>query len=194
MMATKTDAKRLEEIRDAIAKLADEAADLERRPVSRDEAVAALDHWIALQASNFDPVITNLINKGEAWTQLGEVRPGGALDFTSALCALAGDRVREDLIGRIDAALADAAPMGAEERNTRRQEIDREKLTLEREEETIVQRFRDAGQHVERRGDADPRAVLGLNAAPKRPALPAEVEERAPIAHGPSKLSRGDVI
>ena len=194
MASKKTDAARLSEIRDQIAALADEVTELEHRPVSRDEAIAAADRWIKSRAAELkgDIQVGNLL-RGEAYTRLSVIRASGT-ELEPTLCALVPQAVRDFLVEQIDDQLAATEPISDEDRKQRRQEIDGERLALEREEEAIVQRLQAAGQQVDRRGGADPRAILGLDTAPKRPAPPAEAEERASVAHGPSKTPQGDKI
>lgn len=161
----------LETTREAIRALQAEAADLQRQHVSRDEALQALDRWIAKRAAECDPSIGNLL-RGQAELDLSALDAGGRRDLEPALCLLVPDAIREMIAQRLDAALDGQQTMSAEDRERRLADIEAELLQLERDEETIVERLEADGVPTARRADADPRAVLGLDQPPKRPAPP----------------------
>lgn len=175
---TKTDAERLAEIRERIGALQDELVDLDQRPVSRDEAIAAADSWMDQKAAAFthDLNLNDLI-KGKPHARLYPISQGET-DWQTTLCALFPDTVRDFLVEQIDAELGEREPISNAEREERRQEIRDELFKLEQQDEEIVARKEAAGETVTRRGDADVRAVLGLQRPPERPApMPTETPE-----------------
>lgn len=163
--------KELAATREAIAALHAERGDLQRQHVSRDEALQALDRWIAKRAAECDPSIGNLL-RGEGVLDLAALDAGGRRDLEPALCALVPDAIRQVVGERIDAALADQPSIGSEDRQRRLDDIAAELLRLERDEEDLVQHLEADGVPTARRADADPRAVLGLDEPPPRPAPP----------------------
>lgn len=170
----KTSADRLAEVRDRIADLEHERDQLNKAPCTRDEALTALDSWIAGRAAEFekDTGVNGLL-RGDPNVQLHVVSFGsGEKSWTPALCALMPDAVRSHFAGRIDAALADKTPMTPAQRQQRKADIDGELYELNAEEERLVQIMHGNGEGVTRRGDADPRAVLGLDAPPAAPEPP----------------------
>lgn len=163
--------RELENTREAIAALKAEAADLQGQPVSRDEALAALDEWIARRARECEPPVGNLL-RGRPECDLTVLDAGGRRDAEAMLCAIVPDAVRDFVTPRIDAALDGQPTASAEERQRRLADIEAELLRLQNDEESIIQHLEDAGIPTARRADADPRAVLGLDQPPRRPAPP----------------------
>ncbi|RDD63824.1 hypothetical protein [Ferruginivarius sediminum] len=183
MAKVKPDHQRLDEIRGRIAELEAQRADIEAQPVSRDEALAALDRWIHAEAAKFanDLSIGSLLN-GDPRARLYAIGWGSQhIDWTPTLCALMPDTVRAYYVDQIDAELAEREPLSAEQRQQRRAEIDGELFRLAQEEERIITAMQARGEAVQRRGDADPRAVLGLTEAPARPAPPTEAPSRGRV-------------
>jgi hypothetical protein len=81
----------------------------------------------------------------------------------AVLCAIAGDGMRAVLRDAIGAYLAPHPPgLPLAERELRAAEIDEEIFALEWEEERLIEQAEEAGMEIEGRGDADPRAILGL--------------------------------
>ena len=80
---------------------------------------------------------------------------------------------RETIIERIneqiDANSDDANSLTAEQRTEQIGEIDRDRLAVQREEEFWINAAIDGGTNILRRPDADPRAVLGLDASMPAP-------------------------
>lgn len=170
MAAKKTDETKLEEIRQRVRDLQAERDDLNRRPVSREEAIAALDRWLQDQRDeHWRETNVNGLLKGSANLSLHVTRFTGDRDFAPLLAAAIPDSLRAYYVERIDAALAERAPMSTAERQHRASEIDGELYRLEAEEEQIVRRLNADGERVVRRGDQDPRTVLGLTAPPSPP-------------------------
>ena len=171
-MASKADTARLDDVRAEIARLQEQHADLENKPRSRDEAVAALDAWIADQAARFDREIlrTGSLLEGVAEARLTRTQVGtDANDPTPALCAIAPEGIRRKYVEAIDAALSGREALSAADLEAKQREIKERVHTLEIEEEQLVERLQTGGHAVTRRPDADPAVVLGLPSAPPRP-------------------------
>ena len=83
-----------------------------------------------------------------------------------ALCAIAPEAVRSHFAGRIDADLEGRETLSAKTLRKREVGLADERLKLEEKEEGLVREMAEAGQAVQRRSDADPRAVLGLKEPP----------------------------
>lgn len=174
--------KKVTDIRRRIAALAEEREALGRRPRTREEAIDAFEQWLAQNADQFD--VGAFVKHGEPVLHLRPADDPAGGDLQRVVATLFGDELRAYVIARIDQMLADADPISAEDAAKRREEIAAELLTLEREEEEIICKMRAAGETVARRGDADPRALLGLDDPPPRPApLPREQQHGFSVRH-----------
>lgn len=75
----------------------------------------------------------------------------------------------EALTARLLTSYSSGDGMTAQDKAENSQRIQRELLQSEREEEDLIEAARVAGVLVQRRDDADPRAILGVVEASSRP-------------------------
>ena len=152
-------AKKLDGIRDQIAALVDERADIADAAITREEAEARFDHLICRVK---DDAIMGL--------GPGSLREGGTerefaewLRRPGFLCEVFGDSIKAALLARFDA-LVDDAPEGLAvgERRKRLTELDGEIYALETQEEAVIELLEADGVDIQRRPDASAAAALGL--------------------------------
>lgn len=136
-------------------------AELQSMPVPQAEAEAALDAALA-----------RLSERGaEALTITTLTRPRLHPDFTpelshsdlvALLVGLHAQAIRKIIGGKLKAFYAGRTVLAPEDRDARAAELEGELLNLELAEEAAIRRAEAAGLSVDRRADADPRAVLAL--------------------------------
>lgn len=160
--------KKLNSLRQRIAALQEEREALRRRPRTREEALAAVEDWIETNTDHYTVESPLRYAEPTLHFQLGDDTE--RTDLHRLLATLFPDRVRQYAAAQIDLALAEAEPISQEAADRRREEIDAEVLALERQEEALIEQLEDGGEPVARRAEADPRAVLGLDEPPARPA------------------------
>jgi hypothetical protein len=89
--------------------------------------------------------------------------PVAVKDTLAVMAWLNPDAMIARLCSSIDADSDDANALTQAERETKVAELRSDILATEREEEALIERLEAAGASLLRRGDADPRAVLGLS-------------------------------
>lgn len=151
-------------VRQRIDELKTEAQTLTAAPRARAEVRADILAWCEMQASEARTahVVQNLAF-GSSLEGALTVRPnfGGALDLAPLLAALIGpERLAEALGAHLDGVADGPTSAG---RTSRLAAIDTELFDAERSEEQVIEAAEARGEHVARRGDADPRAVLWLD-------------------------------
>ena len=167
---TTTNRTELDKVRARIAERRTERERVAEKPRTRDEALEALEAWITSEAAKLEPDAGAFIHGRPRATLTHQDFGSGRATFTPALCLLGPDRIRDAFAAEIENELADTEPLAAQDQAARLAELDAEILDLERNEESLVVALHEAGEPVERRADADPRAVLGLDTPPTRPA------------------------
>lgn len=99
---------------------------------------------------------------------------GDAMDEVTDTMALVAWLHRDALVARleaeIDAIADDSAALSPEDRERKLAEIAQDRLVTERHEAALVRGMQGDGLPVEHRADADPRAVLGVEAVVAQPA------------------------
>ena len=152
------------DVRSAVSRLQDERRAVETAPIPQDEAQPLVDTFVdrALhglsQFADPDEIVAAAAH-GRPIDLRGLNADQRVAVLVSALGPVLRVRFRELLsehYGTLTPGLA------ADERATRLRAIDAEVVSLEREEETLIRELADAGVVVDRRGDASPAAVLGL--------------------------------
>lgn len=153
----------LEAVRESIARLKAQLAEIELAPLSADDLKAQARELVDRLAQRGAPVL-NLSRGGfdvrwRSRTDAGTTAMNSE-DVISTLAWLNRDAVTAALEAQIDRTLADiqSTPLSLSEREKRKQEIAAELLAAERTEEALIETMPD----VPRRPDADPRAVLGI--------------------------------
>ncbi|MND69687.1 hypothetical protein D3C80_611750 [compost metagenome] len=119
-----------------------------------EKAVAGLDRMAAQGAPDFDPRI-----RGRDPFNLDYrlTRPGIGLAFLLFL-------FRDEIAERLTAIIGDDAPgtLTDADRGKLLVKTDAKRLDLERQEEALIVAAAEVGQRIERRPDADIRAILGI--------------------------------
>ena len=148
----------LAELRMRRLRLLDERDELASRPVPKDEALAALDRDIdeLVAIAKRETNVRSLTRAGNpAWT----IPANGIL--IALLIGANRNAFRDQLAAMLEPTYSnDAKPISAEEREAALHRIDEDLLELELAEEAAIRSAEAVGLHVQRRADADPRAVL----------------------------------
>ena len=161
--------RRVEELRVEIART--EAAPVPSG-VAKARAVAEIDALAARGA----PDVLGLVEgaEGVRWPRTAAHGRGGAtvavVDTLGLAAFLHADALKAAVVAEIDRRADDEAALSDEQRATRLADLATAQLAMERQEEAAVEAAAAAGFTVERRPDADPRAVLGLADSAPAPA------------------------
>ena len=158
--------KKLATLRDQIAALVDERADLENAPIPRQEAEANIAALIDAPYSDtlhkgridLDPAPAGLLDGSFSSSSLLEMfeRPG-------MFRALFPDAVSKYLLSIYDKEIGDRKPgLPMAERRQRLTELDGEIYALETQEEAVIELLEADGVDIQRRPDASAAAALGL--------------------------------
>ncbi|MCC8364500.1 hypothetical protein LK996_15620 [Lysobacter sp. A6] len=153
MSTDKTNAK-LARLREQIAAKKRDLADLDYVKVPREEAARSLDASIEMYAARGSLSAASFA-EGRGLS--------GYTDSISAfnlLCWIAPDLVRKRFSDELDRLYEGAVAMDAHAVDQKRATLERELFELEVAEERLIVQAEEAGQRINRRGDADPRAVL----------------------------------
>lgn len=159
----KSPVQMLETARAVVVELKSERKQIVAAPNPSSHAKAAAREFVDRFAKEGEPPIELLLETNRPLTLRG-----GFDNMTSTpilqnflfwLC-------RDEIVKKLDKLIAENAEddnaLTAEERRERLRDIDAKILQAERIEEEIVVACLSAGAHVDRRGDMDPRAVLGI--------------------------------
>lgn len=152
------------DVRAAVVRLQDERRAVEAAPIPQDEAIPLVDTFV-------DRALAGLSQFADPDEIVASAAHGRPIDLR-ALTADQRVAVMVAALGpvlrlRFRELLADhytglSVGLAADDRQARLRAIDAEVVALEREEEVLIRELAEAGVTVDRRGDADPRAVLGL--------------------------------
>jgi len=154
-------------VRERIAALKDEIADVESTPVSVEEALQRLDITMS-RIRELEPSVGGFFaTDGDHPTlaSLGFLRPENGVERAGrALVWLLADLLRD----RLQAAIIEhgakiGATMSAAARAERLKKLRADLLELERREEQLICAGEDLGLAPLRRPDADPRAILNIS-------------------------------
>ncbi|RKQ73487.1 hypothetical protein [Oceanibaculum indicum] len=160
-------------LRDRITDIKSEIAMVEQAAPSLEEVEAKIDQWIAQRASNWD-CLGRTFATATGTGPTVDYDPFRASDVHEvnrlplALCALVPERIKAAMMGDARAAL-DVAPMQltAPERHEKLQQLRSDLFAMEVDEERMICDAEEAGLDVDRRPDADPRAVLAVDDQPE---------------------------
>ena len=162
-------AETVSKARDQIAALRQQLLDIETAPYPREEILAAMEVQIRAFAAAGAPDLDMLIAAGGniGWPEQQHLVGAAGSVFIVNVPALVAWLSPEALIKKLSKEIEDAADDDGEavpraERPKRIRAIRDELLTVERIEETGIEDAAKGGAEIERRSDADPRAVLGL--------------------------------
>lgn len=147
----------LQELRMRRLRLLDERDEFTSRPVPQAEALAALDRDLdeLVKIAKRETNVRSLTRADNpSWT----IPQNGIL--IGLLIGANREAFRAQLADMIAPAYADAKPIEAAEREASLRRLDEELLDLELAEEAAIRSAEAVGLHVQRRADADPRAVL----------------------------------
>lgn len=153
----------LDKIRAEIEALVNTRDEIEEAPIPRSECAAQI-------AAVFDALPNDqLLDPSPAGLSTGTFNQSELqmmLSRPALLVAAFSDQLTEYLLKTYDRQIADAKPgLGSLQRRKKLAEIAAEIFKLETTEEAICEQLEDAGGDVMRRGDANPIAQLGLDAA-----------------------------
>jgi hypothetical protein len=160
--------ERLAELRARIAALQAEIERVEQAPIPRDEAVARVPMLVDGLAQRWTPVVSDLMRP--AMPSVETIFQGATSDpwtLGGVLAKVARDGLVAVLTQELEALYLDIAGscIPSAERPARLRELRAELLENETTEETVIVEAARAGIKLNRRGDADPRAVLSVPAA-----------------------------
>ena len=161
----------LARVRDDLAKIDADAHSVRTAPMPSEEAKGAARQHVAELAERARPDVRGLVEfgRGIEWPRQTLQNAGGAgianvhiPDARGLMAWLHMDEMIAALEVEIDAVADDGQAIPAAEREARLEQIAKDKLHAERREEAVIEAAADAGTALERRPDADPRAVLGI--------------------------------
>lgn len=150
-MARKAPGKRVAELRDQIAALKARRREASAAPAADAEIQAALDDFIKRRAAEYR---VNRIT--DPLARRGRIGSLGVENIEQFAAFFFGDTIREALLAHVDT----GEGLSRDDRAARLAQIDEELFTAECAEEQTIAEAEDEGRTIERRGDADPRAVL----------------------------------
>lgn len=154
----------VESIRTDRLRLLDERDRIDGMATPRDEALEALDAGLDQLADRAVDVISisSLTRPARAPSFAPSVPEG---DLFGLLIAANREAVREIIVDRLDEFYSAHPSMSAADKAARIAEIDAEIFERELVEEAAIRAAEQAGLAIERREDADPRAVLAADTA-----------------------------
>lgn len=154
----------VENLRSDRLRLLDERDAIEAMATPREEAVAALDAGLDQLADRAVDVISisSLTRPARAPSFAPNVAEG---DLFGLLIAANRDAIREIVLDRLEEFYSAHPSMSAADKAARIAEIDAEIFERELAEEGAIRAAEQAGLAIERREDADPRAVLAADAS-----------------------------
>jgi hypothetical protein len=148
----------LDRVRHRIADLKAKREAVANAAVTRAEAEAAARTYVRTAAERFRPTVGSFVERARP---VSNVRDELGHDPEAVLAALAGDRLEAILLQRVAEAYEQHGPgLTAAERAAELARIDADLFDLECQEEALCRAAEAAGQEIDRRPDADPRAVL----------------------------------
>lgn len=165
--ALSTSGEGIEGIREAIRALESERERERGAAVPLAEAVEAVDQLIGRLAAHAQHAsLSTVIAAAElgrvASVDLHSRQVGASFGFIVDALRPA---LRDCLIAALEERYAELQPgLPRDARAERLAELDHQILDLSRQEEQLVNELAESGLAIDRRGDADPRAVLGLDA------------------------------
>jgi hypothetical protein len=172
LRSKETLASAIERCRLRIRELAADLRKYDAAPIPAKEAKVIALRALDEAAERGRPDVLNLIASGDPveWpksrTQIfsdGRYVAAYASDSLAIIAWLHRDALAMALSNEIDACANDTAAFSAEDRRTAIETARRDMLAVAREEEAFIRMSKDAGAIINRRADADPRAVLMLS-------------------------------
>lgn len=182
-------AQQVAEVRNQIEATKQRRAELDAMPQSRSEQHAAVRAWCDRTAADPARLLAARVRSVAHGQPLDgalvvrSIAPGAPIDVAPLLAALLGPETLAQHLVRF----LEGAPEGvsAEQRAARHAEINAELFALELAEERLIENSEAEGAPIARRGDADPRAVLWVDAddeqadtLPGPPTVPTNAEAR----------------
>lgn len=159
------DMSKLGAVRQQVAEIKSRRMAMATALVPKEEAYPRLDTAIEAVATRFAPNVMPLLRPD--WPSPGYAAIGSIVerDIEAVLHALAGKELRALCMREIDRAYAtEGAGLPTAQRAAELEKLDRAILALEREEEALIEAAEAAGLEIDRRPDATPAVVLGLEA------------------------------
>lgn len=150
-MARKSPDKRVTELRDDIIALKNRRREINAAPVVDAEIKAALDSFIKRRAGEY-----RVSRITEPLARRGRIGSLGAENVEQFAAFFFGDIIRDALLAHVDA----GDGLSHDDRTRQLDDIEEKLFAAERAEEQAIAQAEDEGHPIERRGDADPRAVL----------------------------------
>lgn len=148
-------------IRDRIAELTAERAELQALPVPKTVAVERLEQWVAsIMVIPGTPIVRPSSFAGNA--------PGYSVprsDFDTAIASFAIPLIRQSALSMLDIHYETIGKVDDEANQAEITLLNRQLLDLELAEESIIRAADKNGYEIRRRADADPRAVLAHDSA-----------------------------
>jgi hypothetical protein len=150
-MARKAPDKRVAELRDQIAALKNQRREVSAAPAANAEVKAALDDFIKRRAAEYR--VSRITDPLASRARIGSL---GVENIEAFAAFFFGDAIRDALLAQVDT----GPGLSREDQAARLAKIDDELFAAECAEEQTIVDAEDEGRTIERRGDADPRAVL----------------------------------
>lgn len=185
-------AQQVAEVRNQIEATKQRLAELDVLPQSRSETLAAVRAWCDRTAADSARLLAARVRAVAHGQPLDgalvvrSIAPGAPIDVAPLLAALLGPETLAQHLVRF----LEGAPEGvtAEQRAASHAKVNAELFALELAEERLIENSEAEGAPIARRGDADPRAVLWVDAddaddaqadtLPGPPTIPTNAEAR----------------
>jgi len=160
-------------IRDEVAGLAEERERVSSAPKHSSEVKAMARRQLLALAERGRPDLTALLHgNGQLsftrqtetrWLNERPVTVDGDIDVSALMAWLDHDLLAARLEAEIDAQTNDEFALAAADRTARLAEIDADILSLERQEEVMIEAAEKSGQDIPRRPEASPLAILSVS-------------------------------
>lgn len=150
-MARKAPDKHVAELREQIAALKDQRQEVSAAPAADAEIKAALDDFIQRRAAEY-----RVSRITDPLARRGRIGSLGVDNIEQFAAFFFGDTIRDALLAQVDT----GDGLSRVDRAAQLAKIDTELFAAECAEEQTIAQAEDEGRTIERRADADPRAVL----------------------------------
>ena len=153
-------AENLESLRESILDLIESQKQVERLPVDEQTALDRVEDWVRQQAND----VTGQLSPS-TFGQSSQRYRFPKVDLSAAVAKYLAPQVEVAMKDAVSRFYQTTTGLSESERSRRLDDIDRQILDLELAEESIIREAEKYGMTLQRREDADPRAVLAHDSA-----------------------------
>jgi len=140
-----------------------------KAPGTLDEAEQRIDSWLDTLTSGLDLGAYRFVapSAEEEWRPTAHMASEFTMQVGPLVATVARDALRAALVASVRRHLGDCETFGIEERLAKLDDLEAQLLAFERAEEALICEGERLGMALDRRPDADPRAVLELVGEPQ---------------------------